>query len=100
MRFKVPFRGVHIGPACIDGTPLDKDEMAHAHTKTGKQESKAFTTGWICARSLSALRNHLVHELGHLASDTGHDDRWRRSVRRLGGRVPAAYKRKPRRRSA
>ena len=89
MRFKVPFKGAHIGPTCVDGSPF-LDEDAHAHT-TGCNK-----TGWICARSLTAFRELLVHELAHLASDTGHDDQWRKSVRKLGGRVPAAYRKKPR----
>jgi len=73
------------------------DEAAHAHV-TGSQPRRF--VGFICAKTLTDLRDLLVHEIAHLAADTGHDDRWRRSVRRLGGRVPAAYKRKPKRRSA
>jgi hypothetical protein len=97
MRFKTPFRGVHIGPTCIDGTPYGPNDDAHAHiSRAGLKRD----LGMICAKSVSSLRELLVHEIAHLAADTGHDDRWRRSVRRLGGRVPAAYKRKPRRRSA
>lgn len=95
MRFKVPFKGVHIGPTCIDGSPFTQTErgdpeMAHAHT-TGCPP-----VGFICAKTLSAFRELLVHEIAHLAADSGHTDSWRRSVRRLGGRVPAAYKKRPR----
>jgi len=99
VRFKLPIRGVHIGKTCVDGTPFDPGELAHAHInhRDRKPDSGRATLGWICARSLTALREYLVHEIAHLASDSGHDERWRKSVKRLGGRVPAAYKRKPRR---
>jgi len=98
MRFKVPVRGIHIGSTCVDGTPFDVGEEAHAHVnhKPGKADSSNATLGYICARSLSALSRHLVHEIAHLAADSGHDDRWRRSVRQLGGRVPAAYRKRSR----
>ena len=42
------------------------------------------------------LRECFIHEAAHLAADAGHDDAWRKSVRRLGGRVPAAYKKRKR----
>ena len=95
MQFKVPFRGVHIGPTCVDGSAYEmtrngRQADAHAHTTGCKP------TGYICAKSLSALRELLVHEIAHLASDSGHDDRWRTTVKRLGGRVPAAYQKRPR----
>lgn len=92
MRFKVPLRGVHIGKTCVDGSEFEPNADAHAHT-TGVPP-----VGWICAKTLSAFRELLVHEIAHLAADTGHDDQWRRSVHQLGGRVPAAYKKQPRRR--
>ena len=92
MRFKTPVKGVHIGSTCVDGSDWQPDEVAHAHTsETGPKH-----VGFICARTLSDLRTLLVHEIAHLASDSGHDDKWRRSVHRLGGRVPAAYKKRHR----
>lgn len=90
MRFKKPVRGVCIG-SCIDGSPIPPGIAAHAHTSGGY-------VGFICASTRKDLVEHLVHEIAHLAADAGHDDRWRRSVRKLGGRVPAAYRKKPRRR--
>jgi hypothetical protein len=92
VRFKTPLRGIHIGPKCIDGSEYGINVDAHAHiTGTGRE-----FLGFVCAKTLTNLRELLVHEIGHLAADTGHDDQWRKSVRRLGGRVPAAYKRHPR----
>ena len=100
MRFKVPFVGVHIGPTCIDGEPFTITERgavesSHAHIKT-KAGNRDPYVGYICARDLDSLRKLLVHELAHLAANTGHDDRWRSKVHRLGGRVPAAYRKRPR----
>jgi hypothetical protein len=96
VRFKTPLRGIHIGPTCVDGSDYEPDAAAHAHiTGSGLKRD----LGMVCAKTLTDLRDLLVHELAHLAADTGHNDHWRSSVRRLGGRVPAAYKRKPRRRS-
>lgn len=90
MRLRQPVRGIHIGPTCIDGSPFGETESAHAHT-TGCRP-----VGYICARSKKDLAELLLHEIAHLASDSGHDDRWRRSLRRLSGHVPAAYRKKPR----
>ena len=100
MRFKQPVRGIHIGRTCVDGTPFRPDEAAHAHANPApgaKHDSAKWTLGYICARSKRDLSDFLLHEIAHLAADAGHDDRWRKSLRRLGGRVPAAYRKKPRR---
>ncbi len=96
MRLKQPVRGIHIGSTCVDGSPWGEGEMAHAHASRGRQDSAKWTTGYICARSKKDLATHLIHEIAHLAADSGHDDRWRKSVRKLGGRVPAAYRKRPR----
>lgn len=98
-RLKIPLIGVHIGPVCIDGEPFTVTERgapegAHAHITDPKCRDPFL--GWICAKDLSSLRVLLVHEIAHLAADAGHDDRWRRSVHRLGGRVTAAYRKRPR----
>ena len=90
MRFKTPVRGVHIGKTCVDGSEFAAEVCVHAHTSTSG------CVGYICAKSRKDLAEHILHELAHLASDSGHDDRWRRSVRKLGGRVPAAYRKRPR----
>lgn len=90
MRLKQPVRGIHIGSTCVDGSAFGEDVAAHAHTSGHKP------VGYICARSKRDLAAFLIHEIAHLAADSGHDERWRKSVKRLGGRVPAAYRRKPR----
>lgn len=98
-RFKVPLTGVHIGPTCVDGTEFGhavvdgkrQEVAAHAHTEGSKRD-----LGMICAKTLSELRELLVHEMAHLVTRTGHDDPWRRSVHRLGGKVEAAYRKRPR----
>ena len=90
MRFRVPIRGVHIGPTCVDGSSYEPGTVAHAHT-TGHPP-----VGYICAVSMTELRECFIHEAAHLAADAGHDDHWRKSVHQLGGRVPAAYQKRPR----
>jgi len=92
VRFKTPVRGIHIG-GCVDGSTLPDTVGAHAHI-TGSKPARY--VGYICAQSKRELAEFLLHELAHLAANTGHDDDWRRSVHRLGGRVPAAYKKRPR----
>jgi len=100
IKFKLPLRGVHIGPTCIDGEPFTVTERgdvesAHSHTTPRPGERDRYR-GFICARDLDSLKKLFVHELAHLVADAGHDDRWRQSVRKLGGRVPAAYRKRPR----
>lgn len=94
MRLKQPVRGIHIGATCVDGTEFGEDIAAHAHTSGHRP------VGYVCARSKKDLAEFLVHEIAHLASDSGHDDKWRRSVKKLGGKVPAAYKKRPRKNEA
>ncbi len=50
---------------------------AHAHYKTG----------WICFRSDKWLgdRMLILHELAHLISGQGHNDRWRKVLLEIGG---------------
>ena len=95
MRFKRPVRGIHIG-GFVDGGPLEPDEVAHAHL-TGSQPKQY--VGYICVRTKRELAGALFHELAHLASDSGHDDKWRTQMRRLGARIPAHNRRKKRPRS-
>jgi len=82
------FRGVFVG-GCIDrGDGSSFRAKAHAHTKDPNQ-------GWICVRSAKRLyvqgTDHpsklMLHELAHILTGHGHDDTWRREVRRLGGAI-------------
>lgn len=64
-------------------------EVAHAHL-SGKYDR------WVCVRHQRHLNaTTLRHEIAHLL--TGHrvhNERWRRVVRSLGGRVEERYRRK------
>jgi hypothetical protein len=94
-------RGVSVGQ-CVDGSPLASDVYAHAH-----QYPKDSNHGWICIRSprdvLKRGSRHLsttvMHELAHLVAAAGHDDAWRRTMRELGQPIPAAFRKRSKRRS-
>jgi hypothetical protein len=59
-------------------------------------------TGWICIRSPNnVLRKgsrhvsqDVMHELCHLISQSGHDDRWRKAMRELGQTIPKQYQKR------
>lgn len=71
-------------------------EVGHAHHVGGRHE------GCICVRyqkhlgTDARLGTTTMHELAHLLSRTGHDERWRRWMRKLGQRIPAKYAYRPR----
>jgi len=82
------FRGVFVG-GCIDrGDGSSFRAKAHAHTKEPNK-------GWICVRSAKRLyvsgtdrpSKLMLHELAHILTGHGHDDTWRKEVRRLGGTI-------------
>ncbi len=82
------FRGVFVG-GCVDrGDGSSFRAKAHAHTKEPNQ-------GWICVRSAKRLyvpgtdrpSKLMWHELAHILTGHGHDDTWRREVKRLGGTI-------------
>lgn len=54
--------------------------LAHAHIK-GKHR------GWICVPYKSRLRSRylMLHELAHLIVRKGHKNKWRRTLKKLGG---------------
>jgi hypothetical protein len=87
MRLKQPVRGIHIG-TCVDGSAFADNEAAHAHI------SGCAHRGYICARSKKDLAQFLLHELAHMAADSAHNEDWRRSMRGLGARIPAAHRKK------
>jgi hypothetical protein len=81
-------KGVFVG-GCIDrGDGSSFRAKAHTHTKEPNK-------GWICVRSAKRLYVHgtnrpsklMLHELAHILAGHGHDDTWRREVRRLGGTI-------------
>lgn len=71
-------------------------EVGHAHHVGGRHE------GCICVRYQKHLGTDdrlgatTMHELAHLLSRTGHDERWRRWMRKLGQRIPEQYQHRPR----
>lgn len=81
-------RGIAIGH-CVDGREIAWDDaiLGHAH------RSGDARPGWICFGSLKYLNpTNVTHELAHLISnEAGHGERWKRTVRELGGRVERRY---------
>jgi hypothetical protein len=82
------FKGVFVG-GCIDrGDGSSFRAKGHAHTKEPNH-------GWICVRSAKRLyvrgtnrpSKLMWHELAHILTGHGHDDTWRKGVRRLGGSI-------------
>ena len=82
------FKGVFVG-GCVDrGDGSSFRAKAHAHTKEPNK-------GWICVRSAKRLyvqgtnrpSKLMWHELAHILTGHGHDDTWRKEVRRLGGTI-------------
>jgi hypothetical protein len=90
MRLKQPVRGIHIG-GCVTGEPLPADILAHAHISS---TSPRWAHGYICAHTKRDLLTALLEELAHLGADAGHNDSWRRKMRGLGARIPAAHRKR------
>lgn len=88
-------KGVYVG-GCINGINWDQTKyggvftrnvipLAHAHT------SRIINPGWMCLQHENYLQEPylLIHELAHILSDQGHNDRWRKKVLELGGTLDA-----------
>jgi hypothetical protein len=102
-------KGIAVG-YCVDDPNYNwKNDKADRQlgSKTGQQHAHAHYSdpkveGWICVRTISDLGRDdrvsgtLMHELAHLVARTGHDDKWRRAMRRLGQFVAPAWQKKPR----
>jgi hypothetical protein len=56
--------------------------------------------GWICVRSVKRVfikgtnkpSKLMLHELAHILSKSGHDKKWAKKVKELGGAINARYK--------
>jgi len=88
MRLKVPFKGIHVGDHCVDGSEFGKRVEAHAHLGRGK------FAGYICARNNYAMMKYLRHEVAHLLTGATHESdaeeaQWRTGLRSIGGRIAA-----------
>lgn len=84
-------RGVCIGN-CPTGEDLGlacRRTIAHAHVY---QRSKY--SGWICVHKPADLNKcTMIHEIAHLTVGHGiHNERWRKAVRKLGGRIEHQYR--------
>jgi hypothetical protein len=105
---KPVLKGLAVG-YCIKGQEWDdnannpnelgagKKEHAHAHFGNDDRYD-----GWICVRRNDELGRYdrvsgtLMHELAHLLSRHGHDDSWRRWMKRLGQFVAPAWQKRAR----
>lgn len=72
--------GVFVG-GCVDrGDGSSFRAKAHAHDKDPHK-------GWICHRGTKWLkcRELLLHEVAHVLTGAGHNDKWRKKVIDIGG---------------
>ncbi len=72
--------GVFVGGCVERGVGSRFRRKAHAHFQGPHK-------GWICFLSARRLTERMLvlHELAHLLSPGGHDDRWREALLALGG---------------
>ena len=100
-------RGLCIG-SCVDGSPFTRNTVAHAHyerpdTKTTHERYP----GFICVQSLDLLSRRDtgdvtrigLEELAHLIAKGHHGKRWLTTMREMGQPIPAAHRRKSKRRA-
>lgn len=91
--FAHQLKGLAVG-GCVDPareTRMEGGTLAHCHVS---RKGRVDFDGWICVKSARVLgfRLLLLHEVGHLLTRRGHDDRWRKKVRAIGGRLgPVNY---------
>jgi hypothetical protein len=80
-------RGVAVGGCIETGKPLPSLVIAHAHVDADHLH------GWLCFADIADLNPTTVtHELAHvLRRNYRHDEAWKRTVRKLGGRVERRY---------
>lgn len=98
-------RGLSVGK-CLAGlewedSPTSEFENAHAHHSRTNDVHHRYH-GLICVRwarklgSDEQVSRTVIHELCHLISRSGHDDRWRRVMRQFGQPIPKRYQKRPR----
>lgn len=85
---KYPRGQIAIG-GCVDGRRIAWDGSIEGHAHLADDARP----GWICFESLKYLNpTNVIHEMAHIvSSDRGHGERWKRAVRKLGGRVERRY---------
>jgi hypothetical protein len=95
-----PAKGIFLGGCVVTGMGnIDKDPnvMAHAHVRIGAGVYR----GWICFQLpdyfyLPRFENVRMHELAHILSDSGHDEKWRKVMLSLGQEIHQSLLRRPR----
>ena len=77
-------KGVFVGGCVARGEGSRFRAKAHAHIE-GKFK------GWLCFLSNKWLhvKELWLHEIAHLLTDSGHDDKWRSKVIEIGGTIDA-----------
>jgi hypothetical protein len=104
--------GIFIGGCVARGVGSSFRAQAHAHNSRVLKTRFDINTGWICIRSIARLGKYhavaqgdgstlividkasrlLMHEYAHiLCEGHGHDDKWRKTMKRLGQPLPAQY---------
>jgi len=77
-------KGIFVGGCVERGEGSRFRAKAHSHIK-------GHYKGWICFLSERRLDSNelMLHEVAHVISESGHDDKWRETVLRIGGTLDA-----------
>lgn len=106
--------GIFLGGCVKRGVGSSFRARAHAHNTRSSKRYFDIHTGWICVRSIDRLGQYhavaqddgstlividkpsrlLMHEYAHiLCPNHGHDDKWRKTMKKLGQPIPRQYQR-------